>query len=174
MNQQFLMTFGLAVILCICLLPFERNPKYKKYRKTYVAIIIVGVAIFASLTMYLAWRNNPKVHAALSTNYIEFKKGEKFAYDDIDSIKYYKDVQVDVIPNGYRWGSEQYYSGDANIDLINSKGKKVESIFKAKAYLDSKSDSYIVLTVKDPYKTYVFNLSSNQKTEDMYNTLKSK
>ena len=120
--------------------------------------------------LYTSIKDNPEVNAKMNENSIEFKKEEAISFSDIENIQFYDHVQLEIVPNGYRWGNDDYYSGDANVNI--KKGEKIlKSIYKGKVYINTNNKSYIVLNIKGTSKFYVFNLSTEKKTKQMYNKL---
>jgi hypothetical protein len=65
----------------------------------------------------------------MQEDYLELKEDEKISYDDISDVVYYEDVQIEVNPNGDRWGNDDYYSGDANVKFLDSDGNLIEYIY---------------------------------------------
>lgn len=124
-------------------------------------------AVFGIYATYTSIKDNPKVDAKLGENYIEFKKDEVISLNNIEDVQFYDNVKFELVPNGYRWGNDDYYSGDANVRI--KKGKKMlKSIYKGKVYINANNKSYIVLNEKGTTKFYVFNLGTKKKTKQMY------
>ena len=87
--------------------------------------------------------------------------------NNIEDVQFYDNVKFEIVPNGYRWGNDDYYSGDANVNI--KKGKKtLKYIYKGKVYINANNKSYIVLNEKGASKSYVFNLGTKKKTKQMY------
>lgn len=100
-------------------------------------------------------------------NYIEFKKNEVISLNNIEDVQFYDNVKFEIVANGYRWGNDDYYSGDANVNI--KKGEKtLKYIYKGKVYINANNKSYIVLNEKGTTKFYVFNLGTKKKTKQMY------
>ncbi|MEE0667069.1 hypothetical protein [Holdemanella biformis] len=80
------------------------------------------IVVFGIYTTYTSIKDNPKVDAKFGENYIEFKKNEVILLNNIEDVQFYDNVKFVIVPNGYRWSNDDYYSGDANVNI--KKGKK--------------------------------------------------
>lgn len=171
MNNRLLEELLLFIFICILALPFEFSSKLKRNKKAklfFMCMVFSMVGIYATFTSI---KDNPKVEASLHSNYIELKKGEKIDFDEIENVKYYGNVIIKINPNGYRWGNDNYYSGDANVNIMAKNGNELEDIYKAKVYINTGVDAYIVMDVPKINKKFVFNLNDKQKTKKMYQCL---
>lgn len=122
----------LFIIACFLVLPFAISPKLQKNKKGIVVFGILIIAMFCSYSMITAVRDNPKLIASLNSSSIEFKEDETLPYDQVGKIEYYEDVQIKIAANGYRWGNDDYYSGDANVDFMDSDENTIRSINQCK------------------------------------------
>lgn len=68
-------------------------------------------------------------------------------------------------------GYQTYYSGDANVEIYNSKNEKLDYYCKAKVYYNIDVNSVIVLKDANDDKVYIFNFDTNQQTQDFYDLL---
>lgn len=50
-------------------------------------------------------------------NDIEFKKNEVIPLNNIEDVDFYDNVKFEIVANGYPWGNDDYYSGDANVNI---------------------------------------------------------
>lgn len=167
MNNRFYGELILFLIACLVALPLQFIPKLKENKKVKIIFSIVVFAVFGIYTIYTSIKDNPKVDARLDENSIEFKKNEVISFNNIEEVQFYENVKLEILANGYRWGNDDYYSGDANVNI--EKGKKtIRSIYKGKVYINTNNESYIVLNKKGTSKAYVFNLGTKKKTEQMY------
>ena len=96
-----------------------------------------------------------------------FDQNEVISLNNIEDVQFYDNVKFEIVANGYRWGNDDYYSGDANVNI--KKGEKtLKYIYKGKVYINANNKSYIVLNEKGTTKFYVFNLGTKKKTKQMY------
>lgn len=169
--------FGLLVILIfiILMLPFELIPKLKNNKKikviVMISLVMLSVIIFISYAIIL----NPKVEVTIRDTYVQFKADEKVYFDNIEKIKYLDNVDREITVNGFRWGNDDYYSGDANIKIFDKgSDEDILSLYKAKIYINKNVDSYIVITRVTPYQSFVFNYSTEEKTKEVFQQLDEK
>ena len=84
---------------------------------------------------------------------------------------HYRDCTLKIVANGLRWGYQTYYSGDANVEIYNSKNERLNYYYKAKVYYNIDVNSVIVLKDANDDKVYIFNFDTNQQTQDFYDLL---
>lgn len=173
-NGRFYIQLFLFLIAFVLYVPFQIVPKLKNKKTAKIIFVIVVFTLFVSYSTYTAMTDNPIIEARLGLNYIEFKEDERIDYDEIKTIDYYEDVLMKIYPNGYRWGNDSYYSGEANINILNSQGNELKSVYKANVYVNKKVHNYILIDVNNPNKEYVFNLGDEQETENLYQNLMKK
>lgn len=167
MNNRFYGELILLLITCLVALPLQFIPKLKENKKVEIIFGLVVFAVFGIYATYTSIKDNPKVDAKLGKNYIEFKKNEVISLNNIEDVQFYDNVKFEIVANGYRWGNDDYYSGDANVNI--KKGEKtLKYIYKGKVYINANNKSYIVLNKKGTTKFYVFNLGTKKKTKQMY------
>lgn len=167
MNNRFYDELILLLITCLVALPLQFIPKLKENKKVKIIFCIMVIVVFGIYATYTSIKDNPKVDAKLGENYIEFKKNEVISLNNIEDVQFYDNVKFEIVANGYRWGNDDYYSGDANVNI--KKGKKtLKYIYKGKVYINANNKSYIVLNEKGTTKFYVFNLGTKKKTKQMY------
>lgn len=171
MNNRFYIQLLFVLIAFVLYVPFQIVPKLKNNKSAKIIFAIVVLTVFASYSIYTAMIDNPRIEARLGLNYIEFKEEEKIDYDEIKTIDYYEDVLMEIYPNGYRWGNDSYYSGEANINILDLQGNELKSVYKANVYVNKKVHNYILIDVNNPNKEYVFNLGDEQETENLYQNL---
>lgn len=174
MDNRFYTELFIFLIAFVLYIPFQIGPKLKKNKKAKIIFVIVTVAIIVGYSTYTAIKDNPRVQASLGSDYIEFKDEEKIDCDEIETIDYYEDAMMKINPNGYRWGDDNYYSGDANVNILDLDGNELKSVYKAKVYVNKKVHNYILIDVNKPNKVYVFNLGDKQETENLYRDLMRK
>lgn len=75
------------------------------------------------------------------------------------------------LPIRYIQGYQTYYSGDANVEIYNSKNERLNYYYKAKVYYNIDVNSVIVLEDANDDKVYIFNFDTNQQTQDFYDLL---
>lgn len=178
LENVFESPFGLGlfviIIFALLLLPFELTPKLKNNKKikiiVMISILIISAIIFISQAILL----NPKVEAKIGYDYVQFKE-EKVYFNNIEKIQYLENVDIAVSANGFRWGNDDYYSGDANVEVSSREDETtLLSIYKGKVYIDREVDDYIVITSKNSSKVFIFNFSSAEETKAKFKELKEK
>ena len=108
-------------------------------------------------------------HPLYSANYL--KLNEEIKYTSIELCENYRDCTLKIVANGFRWGYQTYYSGDANVEIYNSKNERLNYYYKAKVYYNIDVNSVIVLKDANDDKVYIFNFDTNQQTQDFYDLL---
>lgn len=161
----------LFLVVFVAAIPFVLVPRLKNNKKAKITYAIIVIALIGGFSTYTSIKDNPKVEASLGGASIEFNKGETVDFEEIKSIQYYEDVTLDINPNGYRWGNDDYYSGDANIRIMDANENELEFIYKGKVYIDRNVQDCIVMDVNDSSKTYIFNLGNKQETKKLYQDL---
>lgn len=167
---------GLFVIIVftILLLPFQFTPKLKNNKKIKIIVMISILIISAIILISQAILLNPKVEGIIDNDYVQFKE-EKVYFNNIENIQYLENVDLVLSANGFRWGNDDYYSGDANAEVINREDESILlSIYKGKVYIDRDVDDYIVITSNNPYKVFIFNYSTAKDTKAVFNKLGKK
>ena len=108
-------------------------------------------------------------HPLYSADYL--KLNEEIKYTSIELCENYRDCTLKIVANGFRWGYQTYYSGDANVEIYNSKNERLNYYYKAKVYYNIDVNSVIVLKDANDDKVYIFNFDTNQQTQDFYDLL---
>lgn len=172
-SQLGLGLFAITVFI-ILLLPFELTPKLKNNKKIKIIVMISLLIIFAIIFISQAILLNPKVEAIVGDDYIQFKE-EKVFFNNIEKIQYLENVDLEVSANGFRWGNDDYYSGDANVEALSREDDStLLDIYKGKVYIDRDVDDYIVITSNNPSKVFIFNYNTIEKTKTVFNELEKK
>lgn len=179
LKSVFSSSWGLGlfviIIFTILLLPFELIPKLKNNKKIKIIVMISIVIICAIIFISQAIVLNPKVEATINENNVQFKEDEKVYFNHIENIQYLENVDLAVSANGFRWGNDEYYSGEANVEAISQEDDStLLSIYKGKVYIDRNVDDFIVITRNKPNKTFIFNYSTKEETKAIYKELKKK
>ena len=112
---------------------------------------------------------NPIITPSLHADYL--KLNEEIKYESIELCENYGDCTLKIVPNGFRCGYQTYYSGDANVEIYNSKNERLNYYYKAKVYYNIDVNSVIVLKDANDAKVYIFNFDTNQQTQDFYDLL---
>lgn len=158
----FLMFCGFAIILeC-----HFRNRLTKKF-EIFVSCIFFVVGVVASCIFTI--KMNPVITPSLHDDYL--KLNEKIKYKNIEFCEKYTNCTLKIVANGFRWGYPTYYSGDANVEIYNSKNEKLDYYYKAKVYYSLDANDFIVLKDVNESKIYIFNFDTNQQTQDFYDLL---
>ena len=158
----FLIIGGVAIILQY----HFGNRLSKKVEIVYGCISVVIVAVTSTV---FAIKMNPIITPSLHADYL--KLNEEIKYESIELCENYRDCTLKIIANGFRWGYQTYYSGDANVEIYNSKNEKLDYYYKAKVYYNIDVNSVIVLKDANDAKVYIFNFDTNQQTQDFYDLL---
>lgn len=112
---------------------------------------------------------NPIIKPSLHADYL--KLNEEIKYESIELCENYRDCTLKIVANGFRWGYQTYYSGDANVEIYNSKNEKLDYYYKAKVYYNLDVNDFIVLKDVNENKIYIFNFDTNQQTQEFYDLL---
>lgn len=158
----FLIIGGVAIILQY----HFGNRLSKKVEIVYGCISVVIVAVTSTV---FAIKMNPIITPSLHADYL--KLNEEIKYTSIELCENYRDCTLKIIANGFRWGYQTYYSGDANVEIYNSKNERLNYYYKAKVYYNIDVNSVIVLKDANDAKVYIFNFDTNQQTQDFYDLL---
>ncbi len=160
---------GIILASIIVIFDFLERNRMDKKKRLIIKCILAG--IFGIVIIFSTMRLNPPVHATIQKGSIEFKSNERVKFSDIESITYFKDTKIELVANGFRWGNNKYYSGDANIRFLNADGTEKEYVYKCKAYLNGRSNDYILIKQKNSTQAYVFNFENTSDTEQFYNQI---
>ncbi len=158
----FLIIGGVAIILQY----HFGNRLSKKVEIVYGCISVVIVAVTSTV---FAIKMNPIITPSLHADYL--KLNEEIKYESIELCENYRDCTLKIVANGFRWGYQTYYSGDANVEIYNSKNERLNYYYKAKVYYNIDVNSVIVLKDANDAKVYIFNFDTNQQTQDFYDLL---
>ena len=158
----FLIIGGVAIILQY----HFGNRLSKKVEIVYGCISVVIVAVN---TIVFTIQMNPIITPSLHADYL--KLNEEIKYTSIELCENYRDCTLKIVANGFRWGYQTYYSGDANVEIYNSKNERLNYYYKAKVYYNIDVNSVIVLKDANDVKVYIFNFDTNQQTQDFYDLL---
>ena len=158
----FLIIGGVAIILQY----HFGNRLSKKVEIVYGCISVVIVAVN---TIVFTIQMNPIITPSLHADYL--KLNEEIKYTSIELCENYRDCTLKIVANGFRWGYQTYYSGDANVEIYNSKNERLNYYYKAKVYYNIDVNSVIVLKDANDAKVYIFNFDTNQQTQDFYDLL---
>ena len=158
----FLIFGGVAIILQY----HFGNRLSKKVEIVYGCISVVIVAVTSTV---FAIKMNPIITPSLHADYL--KLNEEIKYTSIELCENYRDCTLKIVANGFRWGYQTYYSGDANVEIYNSKNEKLDYYYKAKVYYNLDVNDFIVLKDVNENKIYIFNFDTNQQTQDFYDLL---
>lgn len=110
----FLIIGGVAIILQY----HFGNRLSKKVEIVYGCISVVIVAVN---TIVFTIQMNPIITPSLHADYL--KLNEEIKYTSIELCENYRDCTLKIVANGFRWGYQTYYSGDANVEIYNSKNE---------------------------------------------------
>lgn len=152
----FLIIGGVAIILQY----HFGNRLSKKVEIVYGCISVVIVAVN---TIVFTIQMNPIITPSLHADYL--KLNEEIKYTSIELCENYRDCTLKIVANGFRWGYQTYYSGDANVEIYNSKNERLNY------YYNIDVNSVIVLKDANDAKVYIFNFDTNQQTQDFYDLL---
>lgn len=158
----FLIIGGVAIILQY----HFGNRLNKKFEIVYGCI---SAGIIAVTSIVFAIKMNPIITPSLHADYL--KLNEEIKYTSIELCENYRDCTLKIVANGFRWGYQTYYSGDANVEIYNSKNERLNYYYKAKVYYNLDVNSVIVLKDANDAKVYIFNFDTNQQTQDFYDLL---
>ena len=172
MTNFFLLDLILFLIICgvaIILQYHFGNRLSKKFEIVYGCISVVIVAV---TSIIFTIKMNPIITPSLHADYL--KLNEEIKYESIELCENYGDCTLKIVPNGFRCGYQTYYSGDANVEIYNSKNERLNYYYKAKVYYNIDVNSVIVLKDANDAKVYIFNFDTNQQTQDFYDLLYKK
>lgn len=143
-----------------------------KQKKRQVIVILCVILTFICSTMIFARFDNPPIQAMMSENRIIFKKDEIIRFNDIKSIKYFEDVELDLSANGYRWDNGIYYSGDAVFNITDD-DTTLLSVPKCRAYITYVVKNYIYVYTDKENEKFIFNLETEEATKQFYDEIRS-
>lgn len=157
-------------VLCIIIAFFCQV--FIKQKKRRIIVILCAILTFICFDMALARFDNPPVQATISANSLIFKKDEIIRFNDIKSIKYFEDVELDLSANGYRWDNGIYYSGDATFNILDD-DTTLLSVPKCRAYITYVVKNYIYVYTDKENEKFIFNLETEEATKQLYDEIKS-
>lgn len=157
-------------VLCIIIAFFCQV--FIKQKKRQVIVILCAILTFICFDMALARFDNPPVQATISANSLIFKKDEIIRFNDIKSIKYFEDVELDLSANGYRWDNGIYYSGDAAFNITDD-DTTLLSVPKCRAYITYVVKNYIYVYTDKENEKFIFNLETEEATKQFYDEIRS-
>ena len=143
-----------------------------KQKKSRIIVILCVILTFICSTMIFARFDNPPIQAMMSENRIIFKKDEIIRFNDIKSIKYFEDVELDLSANGYRWDNGIYYSGDAAFNITDD-DTTLLSVPKCRAYITYVVKNYIYVYTDKENEKFIFNLETEEATKQFYDEIRS-
>lgn len=157
-------------VLCIMIAFFCQV--FIKQKKRQVIVILCVILTFICSTMIFARFDNPPIQAMMSENRIIFKKDEIIRFNDIKSIKYFEDVELNLSANGYRWDNGIYYSGDAAFNITDD-DTTLLSVPKCRAYITYVVKNYIYVYTDKENEKFIFNLETEEATKQFYDKIRS-
>lgn len=157
-------------VLCIMIAFFCQV--FIKQKKRQVIVILCVILTFICSTMIFARFDNPPIQAMMSENRIIFKKDEIIRFNDIKSIKYFEDVELNLSANGYRWDNGIYYSGDAAFNITDD-DTTLLSVPKCRAYITYVVKNYIYVYTDKENEKFIFNLETEEATKQFYDEIRS-
>lgn len=143
-----------------------------KQKKRRIIVILCVILTFICSTMIFARFDNPPIQAMMSENRIIFKKDEIIRFNDIKSIKYFEDVELNLSANGYRWANGIYYSGDAAFNITDD-DTTLLSVPKCRAYITYVVKNYIYVYTDKENEKFIFNLETEEATKQFYDKIRS-
>lgn len=143
-----------------------------KQKKRRIIVILCAILTFICFDMALARFDNPPIQAMMSANSLIFKKDEIIRFNDIKSIKYFEDVELDLSANGYRWDNDIYYSGDAAFNITDD-DTTLLSVPKCRAYITYVVKNYIYVYTDKENEKFIFNLETEEATKQFYDEIRS-
>ena len=158
----FLIIGGVAIIL-------QYHFGNRLSKKVEIVYGCISAGIIAVTSIVFAIKMNPIITPSLHADYL--KLNEEIKYTSIELCENYRDCTLKIVANGFRWGYQTYYSGDANVEIYNSKNEKLDYYYKAKVYYNLDVNDFIVLKDVNENKIYIFNFDTNQQTQDFYDLL---
>lgn len=157
-------------VLCIIIAFFCQV--FIKQKKRRIIVILCVILTFICSTMIFARFDNPPIQAMMSANSLIFKKDEIIRFNDIKSIKYFEDVELDLYANGYRWDNGIYYSGDAAFNITDD-DTTLLSVPKCRAYITYVVKNYIYVYTDKENEKFIFNLETEEATKQFYDEIRS-
>lgn len=161
-----LIIFLILIIVAIFLEHFTDIDFNKKGKIIVCIVFLLGISIsnyFFTVSM------NPIISPKFQDNALILNK--KISLKNIESIKYFSNCSLKITPNGFRQNYKNYYSGEANVSIINVKNKEIASYYKAKVYYHLDGKNLIMIKEKTTNKTYIFNLKTKKETKNLYQKL---
>lgn len=143
-----------------------------KQKKRRIIVILCVILTFICFDMALARFDNPPIQAMMSENRIIFKKDEIIRFNDIKSIKYFEDVELNLSAYGYRWDDGIYYSGDAAFNITDD-DTTLLSVPKCRAYITYVVKNYIYVYTDKANEKFIFNLETEEATKQFYDKIRS-
>lgn len=143
-----------------------------KQKKRRIIVILCVILTFICSTMIFARFDNPPIQAMMSENRIIFKKDEIIRFNNIKSITYFEDVELDLSANVYRWDNGIYYSGDAAFNITDD-DTTLLSVPKCRAYITYVVKNYIYVYTDKENEKFIFNLETEEATKQFYDEIRS-
>lgn len=169
MTKFFLLDLILFLIICGVAIILQYHFGNRLSKKVEIVYGCISVVIVAVTSTVFAIKMNPIITPSLHADYL--KLNEEIKYTSIELCENYRDCTLKIVANGFRWGYQTYYSGDANVEIYNSKNERLNYYYKAKVYYNLDVNSVIVLKDANDDKVYIFNFDTNQQTQDFYDLL---
>lgn len=169
MTKYFLLDLILFLILCCVAIVLKYHFGNRMNKKFEIVYGCISAVILAVISIVFTIKMNPIITPSLHADYL--KLNEEIKYTSIELCENYRDCTLKIVPNGFRWGYQTYYSGDANVEIYNSKNEKLDYYYKAKVYYNLDVNNFIVLKDENDAKVYIFNFNTNQQTQDFYDLL---
>ncbi len=160
---------GILFASIIVLFDFVFRNRMDQKKRFIIKCLLAG--IFGTVIILSTMRMNPPVYATIQEDVIVFQPYERVKLSNIESIKYFEDTKIELVSNGFRWGNDDYFSGDANIRFLNADGTEKESVYKCKAYLNGHANDYILIKQKNSTQSYVFNFDDKKETKKFYDRI---
>lgn len=167
MTKYFLLDLILFLIICGVAIILQYHFGSRLNKKFEIVYGCISAVIVAVTSIVFTIKMNPIITPSLHADYL--KLNEEIKYESIELCENYRDCTLKIVANGFRWGYQTYYSGDANVGIYNSKNERLNYYYKAKVYCNLDVNDFIVL--KKDAKVYIFNFDTNQQTQDFYDLL---
>ena len=169
MTKFFLLDLILFLIICGVAIILQYHFENRLSKKFEIVYGCISVVIIAVTSIVFTIKMNPIIKSSLHADYL--KLNEEIKYESIELCENYRDCTLKIVANGFRWGYQTYYSGDANVEIYNSKNEKLDYYYKAKVYYNLDVNDFIVLKDVNENKIYIFNFDTNQQTLEFYDLL---
>ena len=143
MTKFFLLDLILLLIIGGVAIILQYHFGNRLSKKVEIVYGCISVVIVAVTTIVFAIKMNPIITPSLHADYL--KLNEEIKFTSIELCENYRDCTLKIVANGFRWGYQTYYSGDANVEIYNSKNEKLDYYYKAKVYYNLDVNDFIVL-----------------------------